>query len=500
MQLILNTSKHKSMQILDESIVFQEETGEIVLPDTQPDVIRVLDTFANVLLKSKEAEQGRAVIKGVLQTTVIYAAKDEGMYRVEHPIPFTVVVNKQNIVSDCALSAAVDVMQAEAVISNSRKVVVRLNLKAALTCFAFTEPALCIGIDNEAVFQKTKTVNISSMSEYTEKTFVISDEVILDDKQDLDFDILSCEYRFKDVEYSFSGTRMIIRGKLETDVCWIASDKVTPSMCKWTTEFSQVLDAECSDISDCARVNMMMTGCYCDSGSYSRSGDVTSAAIEVHAVAQCEIFESRELCLLDDFYCVSAEAEGEWEELAFAAGLKENEKIVKINEKICSSDMFDEIVSSRITFGEVHRENDQYKVNGYISVCGYNRNMEAISVKNGFQVNCDCENTCGIVSVKADCISAEVSGDDLIISCDVIFASRTREIPVIRNLKNALINEDKKYDNTPSVVLYRFGIGDTLWSIGKKYLSSCELIKTANGIEDEEEKIHVGKMILIPKA
>lgn len=498
MQLELNTSKYIFQQVVDESVIFQEETGEIIIPDTQPDIVSVVDTFSNVLLKSKEAEQGRAVVKGVLHTTVMYTAKDDGIYRIEYPVPFTIMVNKHEISSNCALSASIEVSSAEAVILNSRKVVAKINLKALITCFADSDFDLCSGVNDESVFQKTESTEIIYMSEYKEKTFVTSDDIVLDDKNSFDFEILGCEHKFKDVDYSISGRKIVIKGKVESCVYWMGLDMITPKYTKCLTDFSQVVDIDKTENAESVFINIMMTGCYCDSNVYSQKGDETSVSVEIHAVAQCEIFEKKELVILNDLYSVSGKIECEWKNVYYISEKTVNKSIVKVKEKINTGVKFSEIISARVTFGEVKAEDKNCKVNGYFTAFGYNENADILTIKNSFQVNFVCERTNGRVFVSADAVEVTISDDDLMLDCDMCFETKATDMVAMNNLKSIVFEPTVDIDELPSAVLYRVRSGDDLWELGKKYLSYCQLIKEVNKLDDDGQ-IEIGKMILIPR-
>lgn len=497
MQLELNTSNYVFQRVVDESAIFQEETGEIIVPDTQPDIVRVVETFSNILLKSKEAEQGRAVVKGILQTTVMYAAKDDGIYRLEHPVPFTIIVNNQDITSDCALSANIEVSSAETVISNSRKAVARINIKAVITSFADSKYDLCCGANDESVFQKTEIADITFMSEYKEKTFVISDDIVLDDKQSFEFEVLGCEHKFKEIDYSISGHKIVVKGKVETCIFWMALDMITPKLTKCLTDFSQVVDIENTENAESAFMNIMMTGCYCDSNVYTHK-DEASVSIEIHAVAQCEIFEKKELIMLKDLYSTSGDVECEWKDVKYIQEKRVNKSIVKLKEKVNVGVRFNDIISARVTFGDVKTGDNNCKVNGYISVYGYNENSDILTTKNSFQVNCECADSKGRIFASAENVTIVISDDDLILTCDVCFEEKASDMVTIKNLENVVFEQSVKYDDFPSAVLYRVRYGDDVWELGKKYLSSCKLIKEVNKIEDDSP-IEIGRMLLIPR-
>lgn len=497
MQLELNTEKSRYMRVIDESVVMQEETSEVILPDSNPDIERVADTFVNVLLKSKEAEDGRAVIKGIVQAYVLYAAKDECLYSIEHTIPFTINVNRQGIVSDCAMTALVEAVTADAVTATSRKAVIRVNLRAMLTCFELTEYEICTGINDNSVYQKKINTEMSRMCEYTEKTFVVSDDIVIGEGREREYEILGCEHRFKDIGYSLSGNKVIIKGNIETALCIIAEDTAIPETIEHRTAFSQVLDTEVSESSEINGINLMMTGCYCDCNAVSQSSDSMTVSIEIHAVVQYELFEKYEIELLEDMYSSTGEIECQWEEISCITGISEHKQSVRVREVIADIEKLSQVIFWRISFGEIHRDKSGCNVNCYISAYGYNTNMELITVKKNIQVKCDIEYGFEFITANSTGERLELTNDEYILTCDVEFASKSRNFTVMRNVTDAEFYGDGKSESDYSVILYRPSEQDTLWDVCKRYRSSSETIMTVNGMESEA--LPIGKMLLIPK-
>ena len=50
----------------------------------------------------------------------------------------------------------------------------------------------------------------------------------------------------------------------------------------------------------------------------------------------------------------------------------------------------------------------------------------------------------------------------------------------------------------PGLILYFVKEGDTLWSIAKKYISTEEVIKTANGLDDNDI-LYPGQQLIVQR-
>jgi len=58
-----------------------EKTEEAVVPDSQPDILRIVDTTATVWVKDKQVGDGRIRTNGTARVRVIYSPEGDGALR-----------------------------------------------------------------------------------------------------------------------------------------------------------------------------------------------------------------------------------------------------------------------------------------------------------------------------------------------------------------------------------------------------------------------------------
>ncbi len=147
MELELERTQLNGFENVLDTMVYHEETLEMIVPDACPDILRIVDTEGNVCLKGKEAQEGRAEISGTVRAAVLYLPDGaEGLRRLEVTIPFTCSADGAGITGACALVALPQVQAAETRSLNPRKVLVRVNLAVGLQVFAPMTENLCGGV------------------------------------------------------------------------------------------------------------------------------------------------------------------------------------------------------------------------------------------------------------------------------------------------------------------------------------------------------------------
>lgn len=75
-------------RVLCETVT-QEQTAELIVPDSYPDADRVVDAFATALIRSEECSAGAAGVSGNAQVGVLFVTEDGEIGRLETQIPFS---------------------------------------------------------------------------------------------------------------------------------------------------------------------------------------------------------------------------------------------------------------------------------------------------------------------------------------------------------------------------------------------------------------------------
>ena len=496
MELKLNKEVIDSLMIVDKSLINQEEIGELTIPDTLPDASKILDTMVCILLKSKEAEQGRTVLKGVLQTTVIYSADDDNVYKVELPLPYTVIANKKDITQECEISAKVSLKDAEAVITNPRKMIVKVCYSALVNTYSKQKIEICSKIEDNNVFQLSNSRELNYLSHYTEKTFVISDDISIDNSSG-DIELLSTDYKITSLEYSFSGNRIIVRGSVESAFIYMLSDSISPQKKEHCFDFSQIIDVSDAESIENVVIDIMLNGCYCDIGANASGVNESNFSIELHAVAQCEIYRRKLTCILEDAYSAAGEVVCQWSNHTIC----ERKYVSQISERICQRfenvSNIREIIDAKIKINDIRAENENLKINCTLVGYGMDAQQFPHNMKYNFTVDIDC-GAKGDTSYFAHIENIEIFGSEIIFEGEIIVASEITEEASLNNLEYAELTENSMWMNAPSAVIYFCKSGDTLWSVAKKFMSSIDIIKQLNEISEECE-LEDGRMLLVPK-
>ena len=183
MELELERTQLNGCKAVLNTTVCHEETLEMIVSDACPDILRICDTEGTALLKSKEAQEGRAAVTGTARAAVLYLPDGaEGMRCIEVNIPFSCGAESALVTGSCSVVAQPRVRSAETRILNPRKVLVKVDLAIDIQVYAPITDSLCTGVsDPESVSAEelTESCRVYLATCIQEKPFTFEDELSL---------------------------------------------------------------------------------------------------------------------------------------------------------------------------------------------------------------------------------------------------------------------------------------------------------------------------------
>ena len=108
------------------------ETADAIVPDTYPDIGRVVCAYGMAAVRDQSPQSGRLLVSGMVQAVVLYEPeKGGGLRRLTIPVSFAHIEECDGMDADTICSVVCRAASVDAAAVNSRK----LNIKVQL-CFA----------------------------------------------------------------------------------------------------------------------------------------------------------------------------------------------------------------------------------------------------------------------------------------------------------------------------------------------------------------------------
>ena len=486
----------KSLDKIMTHVLNQELTQEIRLSESQPDIGRVLGSWGQIVLRSKEWYGSSIGISGGVMTWVLYAPEDGTEPRsVENWIPFQMKWDIPDTHRDGNICVIPLIKAIDARSISARKIMLRVNVSVQGEAYEPKETAVYQG---NQLPEDVQALNLSYPVEIPveagEKPLQIDEELMIPASAPKIEKI--CYYDLKPyvTESKILGDKLLFRGKADVHIVYLGMDN-TMQVLDQELGFSQYthLDSEYST-NAAPWTCPVVTGLELD---LMAEQPMVKAGLSVQYV----VYEKKIIEITEDVYSTSCEIHPEKQTLDLFSRLDVPEKNVELSQKIP--------VQARqimdIAWYPSHPEKMQ---NGellqaeqsgifqilYVDMDG---NLQGCSTpaKQTWELNSDPKNFADIYFACQNRPQAVLNGED-------ITSTVTMTLQALISSKNGLTMTSgietgdaiEKNPGRPSLIVRKIG-RNRIWDIAKQYNANISDIQLVNG---DCRECNENQVILIP--
>ena len=498
------TMKRESLECCERVFEYcapAEEATETVIPDTMPDVERVLCAGGTAIIRSKEVQDGRVSLTAGVSATVLYTPEGEvGTRCVNAAVPFSINLDAPGVTSSSLAVCMLTVTGMEAKILNPRKLLIRAVLSVHVECYEHRELETVCGVESgegEQVESLVETCSVSPVVAVKEKTFTLTDEYRFDGLPQA-AELLWHSVSIVPGSVRNVGSKLVFGGTVRLNVLYAAEDTGELCTAAFETEFSQMLETDHELTSPDATVYTLLTAEYIDLTTLA--GGERGISAEYHLVSQAVITDSARLNVLSDCYCNCRELVCEIEELPMICERRRRVVRAEARDTVQAAPQCAEVLRVFVRPGEPECQEGTLSCPLSVTVLYRSADGELSSASARMTATAkaelaDGESAAMVRVVSAEGFAAPSQGAlDVRVAVDLeLTAERCSSTGTISSITDAGGTDTT---GRPSVTIVRAAAGDTLWSLSKKYHSTPELISTVNSLGDGAPA--EGTVLLIP--
>jgi len=493
--LKLINEKNSAVACVFETTLLQEETMEMIVPDSRPDILKVISSDAKIMLSGKDTDVGRASVRGVAEVDALCLGDDGHTPVPLHmTIPFTASVTSEDLSSDTKTVAECSTALCEVTMINPRKIFAKIEILTSLRCYRQYEYEYVSTAEPvKGVFLKTETLNENICVSVFEKTFLVGDEI---DKAP--GALIKCRASIESSSVAAIGSRAVIRGNMRITSFWENEGTVTRQ--EKIKEFSQVIEPDTNAEQCTYDCVIIPTAEY-----VIDSEDENRLSFEAHFAAQMICYTQRRIDFLADAYSVRGSLALDTRDLSVSVegGCNEtqiaSEWYISESTNVSPAGM-DTVFCGRV-FSAREGETLSQKCRVCISVPYYDENGNLAVCEGKYMLTLpeqfESDPSLYRVVCKKHTLTTDSAG--LKAHCDFGVIAREDIKTAIRYISKAELTEDDlaNPEDRPALYLHRKQETDALWTLAKSYRSSEADIISANEFEEFDD-IPIGKMMLIP--
>lgn len=479
----------------------QEETAEVIVPDSFPDIAEIVDYDAQLLIRGKEFRNGNVQISGGIRGDIMYIPEDRSTARtLELYIPFSMKVDDPAFSENSQLICDARIRSVDGRMINSRKAMLRVNVGCMLMSYEDEQEQLFTCSQNPEFIQlKTASYPVRIPVETSEKSFVISDTFALPHADPELNQVFKFHCDLTVVEKKIVANKAVFKGNAVCSVMYFNTEgSLSKTLCK--IPFSQYCELTKDYEYEKPDLYPVLTGY--DLKLLTENGDQQIEA-SLNILMQCIVTGEQRLDVVEDAYSVYGLLEPQWHSYPLKGWLDEQDSIQAMN--LYLPGQVREVVDLRFFIDQpiISSREDIKSITIPVNcrVLGYDANQNICSVSGRGEVHYELAAEeyaeCYIHSARSSDPYSVMQSEGVCVRGDIeltIVCCAGSEINTICG--GHILVDGEEETQMPSVVLKKAAAGESLWEIGKANRAKSNAIRAANQLASD--CLDHDQLLLIP--
>ena len=495
MQLQFSKSAIRYLGTALQDVRTAEATQELRLPDGMPDIGRVLTTWGQIQLRSKEWQGSNVQITGGVMTWTLYAPEDGTEPRsVENWIPFQMKWELDRPDREGQLRVLPLLRFADSRSLSSRKMMVRAGVSALVQgVYAMEAEIAAAGELPEDVQVLKSSYPLLLPAECGEKTFLIDEELTLPESAGAVEKLLGITVTPAVTEKKVLTNRLVFKGQLNVHIVYRDADCRVHSR-NLSTAFSQLTELDANHSTDAwADIRMAVT---------SLEADLNQVKLRLKCgmTGQYLLHDLHVLELIQDAYSPVRQVQTESTMLELPVLLDERTDTLTAEQTVPGQhgQAADGVFYPDFPRVRQDGQNVQLQLPGMFQTLVYDENDTLHGSNNRWEgkLTLPAHEDSRIQStVTAGDVQTMNSAEGLVLSAPLsvdMRVGKAQEFPMVTGLE---LGELREPDPARPSLILRNSNGESLWELAKSNGSTVAAISAANGLQGEPEQ---EQMLLIP--
>lgn len=500
MELVFQHNPIHFLRCAAQEVRLQEETAEIIVPDSYPDIGTIAASSAEAILRGKDCRDGGVTVAGGIKGVILYTPED-GTYprNLEVYIPFSVKMDIPSLTAHSQVLCTLRVRSADARMINSRKALLRVDLACEIVAYEQATEILSTLEEPPVCLQTKQAEYITCVPlETGERSFTVSDIVEIPTGRPPVSRVYEFHCRPELTDEKLVGNKAVFKGILRCKILYLSEDERL-YLQEQTIPFSQYCDLNADYDDQTVRTSMAVTGYDLETDADQKLG------LSVNLLAQCIVSGQQSITLIEDAYSTCGMLHPQWKEYSLEGCLDQQTMTQTIRHHLQGE--LRELLDTNVYWDcpEVVRSGDrmQVKVSSLVKAVGYDENQDLKTLSSRAEAVQELAllegAVCRVGAVPTGEVyaSGDAGGVETRFSCQISVQCCSGE--KLRTLWAGEIDEQSKaIAQRPGLIVRTVEKDTSLWDLAKRYSTTVSGIMTANHLETQV--LGEDTMLLVPMA
>lgn len=471
-----------------------EVKGDIIVPDSKPDIVSIINTNSNPYIYKEEINDGKYRFEGNIDSHIIYLSDNGETKCIENTLDFMDQIEENIFTAQMSTKYKIEIVNIDTKILNERKVSISASLKII---FEFFE---CQTI--EYLDDLNKMAGVEKLQEKVQlKSLVVANKVKSSLKEDLNVDeieeisgVLKTDIDISNIENKISYNKVLSKADVNIMILYITETGkigrlVTSVPIMNFIDLDNISEEDVCDIGYKVR-NMLFK---------PNSKEAKSISCQIDFEVNCEVYNMKTIEIVQDMYGIDKNITFSRREIEVPTNDELKKERVNISERVLVEDIRKlQDVGIR---ANINNKNEMGNISNYEGeVCAeiyyeIGNNLNVKSAKFPFMVK--LEGNSDNVQINIVRKSFKLNNEDVVLDIELEVmpgSTNYKKMNIIENIQEDELEEQNDY----AMIVYFVKQGDTIWSIARNFRVTQDSIIQANNLQDNN-RISVGEKLYIMK-
>ncbi len=511
MELQLKKAGHDYYEPLRFAPFACETMRENIVPDSSPDIARIVDTTGMVYLTDRElSADGRFCASGAVDVSVLYIPEKETGPRALHfQLPFQCYGEGQGS-ADCeSLDIRGELRSIDTRMLNPRKVLTRANLSLYPAGCRHVSLSVCTDAEGEdaasiQLLREKKQTRVAAG--VREKDFSFTEELPLPPGRGGAEEILSTRVDLRSTDSKLIGSKLVVKGMVTASVLY-RENGGKAALLQQDLPFSQIIEgAGFTEDCESEAVHRLLSA-DCRLGGEGGSDDAYVITLDLSMRTRVTVWRMEEIDFIADLYSTAAPVDCQHMELALSEDCQRSTRRQNARELMETGAAVKSVIDTEVGCGSAQISGGELRIPVWARCLYLDESDMLLSARQEFSVTCPAdlpgEAESATCRVEASCgsdvmVNVAPEGIELRLPIEYTLMTDCRKRYVCVS-GGETTEEENGGEPMPSLILRKLGAGESLWSVAKQYRTTREGILAVNELTAEDQ-IGADRLLLIPKS
>lgn len=477
-----------------EKVKTIEMQGDVIVPDTKPDIVSVISSNSNPYIYKEELSYGKYRFDGNVDTHIIYLSENGETKCIQTTLDFMEFIEDTIINENMSTKYRIEIVNIETKILNERKINISVSLKMYIQFFE------CQNI--EYIDGLNELTNVEKLQENVElRTIINSNKIKSSLKDDISAnesdpisDILKSEIYIINPENKISYNKVLSKADVNIKILYITETSKIGTI-ETTIPIMNFIDMEKITDEDICDVNYKVRNML----FRPQSKENQSISCQIDYEVCCEAYKKQTIEIVQDMYGINKNITFNQKVVEVQTNSDSEKERVDINENILVEDirsLYDvecrASIVNKTPVGNMTNYEGEVLVNIYFDT-GNNLGIKTAKIPFMVKLNCDTDDINIIFTKK----HFKLNNEDVICDLQLEISSNNIGYKTL-NIIEDIAEEECTNDSDYAMIVYFVKDGDTIWNIARDFRVPMDSIIRNNNLQDNT-KINVGEKLYIMK-